>query len=67
MKKRGQKQSLKKMARFLLPYKRQLATVGILMVFLACFDLSLPLFNAYAIDHFIVLLQSGGLPVFALC
>ena len=67
MKKRGQKQSLKKMARFLLPYKRQLATVGILMVFLACFDLSLPLFNAYAIDHFIVPLQSGGLPVFALC
>lgn len=65
MKQGGHLHALKEMSRFLRPYKRQLTTVGILMLLLAGFDLSLPLFNAYAIDHFIVPLQAGGVTAFA--
>ncbi len=52
---------------FLRPYKKILAAVVGLNLLVAAIDISYPLFQRYAIDHFIQTGTLQGLGVFALC
>ncbi len=50
---------------YLKPYRRTLMMVVILNLFCAAGDIALPLFQRYAIDHFIQLRSTQGLVLFA--
>ena len=55
-----------KMIPFFKPYKRYFLTTMGLNIFLAGVDILVPLFQSYAIDHFIVQDSLDGLGSFAL-
>ncbi len=55
-----------KLSPFVSPYKKQLITVGILMLISAIIDASIPLFQKYALDNFIENQTLEGLVPFAL-
>ncbi len=56
----------KKLWVFVRPYKNKLFTLVLLMTLVAGVDISMPLFQRYAIDRFITPETTDGLPVFPL-
>ena len=56
----------KKIIPYLKPYRRTLWMVCVLNLLCAFFDISLPLFQWYAIDHFIEAHTTEGLTFFTL-
>ena len=54
----------KKLIRLAKPYHRHLAAVVVCMTVCAVIDVAIPMMNAYAIDYFIALRTSEGLPGF---
>ncbi|MEL7648856.1 MAG: ABC transporter ATP-binding protein [Sedimentibacter sp.] len=55
-----------KLLRFFAPYRGKIAGVVVLMLFIASLDLSMPLFQKYAVDNFIVKKSTENLGLFAL-
>ncbi|NOZ08562.1 MAG: ABC transporter ATP-binding protein [FCB group bacterium] len=56
----------KTILRFAKPYRNTMFLLGLFMVFVAGVDIVMPLMTKYAIDHFIVPVQSDGLLYFTL-
>ena len=56
----------RKLLRVAKPYHRHLLGVVALMAVTAMIDVALPMMNAFAIDHFIALKTTEGLPLFVL-
>lgn len=54
-----------KLSPFVKPYSKQLIIVGFLMIISAVIDASIPLFQKYALDHFITQNTLHGLPTLA--
>lgn len=50
-----------KLGRFFLPYKKKISGIVIFMLITAFMDLSIPLFQKYAVDNFIVMNTTEGL------
>ena len=55
-----------KMQPFLKPYRRLIGCVAVLMLAIASVDVIIPLFLRYAVDTFVVPMQTAGLSRFAL-
>lgn len=55
----------RKLGPFVRPYRKLIATVGLLMTVIAGVDIAIPLFQRYAIDNFITPQTTKGLALFA--
>ncbi len=55
-----------KLVRYILPYKKYMIILAIIMVFNAGVDASFPLFTKYAIDHFVIPKSLAGVNTFIL-
>lgn len=53
-----------KLGRFFLPYKKKILGIVVFMLITALMDLSIPLFQKYAVDNFIVKSTTEGLGTF---
>lgn len=55
----------KKLLKLASPFRRNLLTIVVTMIFSALIDVALPMMNAYAIDTFITGRTTAGIPLFA--